>query len=25
VNTSGERDTYQKELMFQIVNKKWKK
>ena len=22
VNTSGERDTYQKELMFQIVNKK---
>jgi hypothetical protein len=25
VNTSGERDTYQRELMFQIVNKKWKK
>jgi hypothetical protein len=25
VNTSGERDTYQKELMFQIVNKKWEK
>jgi hypothetical protein len=25
VNTSGERDTYQKQLMFQIVNKKWKK
>jgi hypothetical protein len=25
VNTSGEKDTYQRELMFQIVNKKWKK
>jgi hypothetical protein len=25
VNTSGEKDTYQRQLMFQIVNKKWKK
>jgi hypothetical protein len=25
VNISGEKDTYQRELMFQIVNKKWKK
>jgi hypothetical protein len=23
VNTSGEKDTYKKQLTFQIVNKKW--
>jgi hypothetical protein len=25
VNTSGEKDTYQRQLTFEIVNKKWKK
>jgi hypothetical protein len=23
VNTSGEKDTYKKQLTFQIVNRKW--
>jgi hypothetical protein len=25
VNTSGEKDTYKKQLTFNIVNKKWQR